>query len=82
MLLTTFILTPFLIIVLGATNNTFTEFSDLLVNVVHLTTPLSPFRGNINGLPSPFAYGVHTFYSVANRNPIRSATNKVSGIYC
>lgn len=75
-MLTTFILTPLLIIVLGVTNNTFTEYSDLLVNVVHLTTP------RVNGLPSPFAYGVHTFYSVTDRNPIRLATNKVSGIYC
>jgi hypothetical protein len=73
---TTFILTPFLILVLGATNNAFNEYSDVLINLVHLTTP------RLNGLPSPFSYGVHTFYSVIDRNPIRLATKKVPGIYC
>jgi len=49
---------------------------DLMSSIVHLL----PAR--TNGSPSPFIHAKFIFLSLTDRNPIRLATSKVSGIYC
>jgi hypothetical protein len=73
---TTLLLTPFLVIALTSKSPYSLECLDVLVNLLHITSPRP------NGLVTPFSFGVMTFFSVTDRNPIRKFTRRQSGIYC
>lgn len=73
----TFFIIPFFLVLLFCNPNN-PELMNIAANSLHTTTPRS------ENLPSPFAYGVETFYQVTGlaRNDIRHSTNKKCGIYC
>lgn len=52
------------------------EYLNILGNAVHIL----PLRRK--GLSYPFQYGVMSFFSVMDRNPIREFVKNKSGIYC
>ena len=70
------LLTPLFVIAFSGNSDYSQDCLNLLVNLIHLTTPRP------SGLPSPFTLGIMTFYSVLDRYPIRKFTHHKSGIYC
>jgi hypothetical protein len=68
------LLSPFFVIALSRTEKGY-ECLNHLSKAIHITTPKQ-------GSPSPFDHGIMTFYSVTDRNPIRTFTKGKTGIYC
>lgn len=69
-------LIPLFVITISGNIKLSPELLEILANAINISTP------RVNGLPSPFTYGVMTFYFVKDRNPIRMFTDGKSGIYC
>lgn len=70
------VLIPFLTAFNNIAEGQLTITRENLLSIINLIPPRD------NNAPSPYLYGLMTFTSVLDRDPIRLATAKITGIYC